>query len=81
MDGTYAVVMGDRGRLVIPADLRERHDLRPGSTLFLTETPDGIVMLTRHELRKMVREDLHGVDLVGELLAERRAAAARDDTG
>jgi bifunctional DNA-binding transcriptional regulator/antitoxin component of YhaV-PrlF toxin-antitoxin module len=27
MGGTYQMVMGDRGRLVIPAELRERADL------------------------------------------------------
>ena len=47
MSGTYPVVMGDRGRLVVPAELRERLDLRPGSPLLLVETPDGIVVATR----------------------------------
>lgn len=33
MSGTYPVVMGDRGRLVVPAELRERFDLHPGASL------------------------------------------------
>jgi AbrB family looped-hinge helix DNA binding protein len=77
--GTYQVVMGDRGRLVIPADLRERAGLAEGTMLIVLETPTGIVLLTRPQLQELVRTDLAGLDLVGELLAERRAEAAADD--
>ena len=79
MSGTYQVVMGDRGRLVIPADLRERAGLAEGTALILLETPTGLVLLTRSQLQELVRADLAGLDLVGELLAERRAEAAADD--
>jgi hypothetical protein len=34
------------------------------------------VLLTRPQLQELVRADLTGLDLVGELLAERRAEAA-----
>jgi len=71
--------MGDRGRLVIPADLRERTGLTEGTALILLETPTGLVLLTRAQLQKLVRADLAGLDLVGELLAERRAEAAAED--
>ena len=71
--------MGDRGRLVIPADLRERVGLTEGTTLIILETPAGLVLLTRPQLQELVRADLAGLDLVGELLAERRAEAAADD--
>jgi hypothetical protein len=47
--------------------------------LILLETPDGMVLLTREQLRERVRRDLSGPDLVGDLLADRRAAAAADD--
>jgi AbrB family looped-hinge helix DNA binding protein len=79
MSGTYQVVMGDRGRLVIPADLRERAGLAEGPTLIMLETPAGLVLLTRPQLQELVRTDLAGLDLVGELLAERRAEAAAED--
>lgn len=79
MSGTYQVVMGDRGRLVIPADLRERAGLTEGTALILLETPAGLVLLTRPQLQELVRADLSGLDLVGELLAERRGEAAADD--
>jgi AbrB family looped-hinge helix DNA binding protein len=79
VSGTYQVVMGDRGRLVIPADLRERAGLAEGTALILLETPTGLVLLTRPQLQGLVRADLAGLDLVGELLSERRAEAATDD--
>ena len=79
MSGTYQVVMGDRGRLVIPADLRERAGLAEGTALILLETPTGLVLLTRPQLQKLVRADLADLDLVGELLSDRRAEAAAED--
>ena len=79
MSGTHQVVMGDRGRLVIPAELRKRAGLAEGMALILLETPTGLVLLTRPQLQGLVRADLAGLDLVGELLAERRAEAAADD--
>jgi len=68
--------MGDRGRLVIPAEVRERTGLAEGTALVLLETPTGLVLLTRPQLQELVRADLAGLDLVGELLAERRAEAS-----
>jgi AbrB family looped-hinge helix DNA binding protein len=81
MSGTYPVVMGDRGRLVIPAELRERMHLAAGTPLALVETPRGFLVMTRQELKRLVREDLAGMDLVEELLTERRAAAVAEDAG
>jgi len=72
-------VMGDRGRLVIPAELRERLHLEAGSQLLLLDTPGGIVLATREQVKKLVRDRLRGQDLVGELLADRRREAAADD--
>jgi AbrB family looped-hinge helix DNA binding protein len=79
VSGTYQVTMGDRGRLVIPAELRERAGLSEGTALILLETPTGLVLLTRSQLQELVRADLAGVNLVAELLAERRAESAADD--
>ncbi len=79
MSGTHKVVVGDRGRLVVPAEVRERAGLAKGTTLVLLETPSGIILMTRAQLRDRVRDDLSGLDLVGELLAERRAVAANED--
>jgi bifunctional DNA-binding transcriptional regulator/antitoxin component of YhaV-PrlF toxin-antitoxin module len=74
------VTMGDRGRLVIPVEVRERAGLTVGTALVLLETPTGLVLLTREQLRDRVRADLAGLDLVGDLLTERRKNAADEDS-
>lgn len=79
MSGTYTVVMGDRGRLVIPAELRERAGLAEGTTLVVVESERGLALFTRPQLLEQVRRDLAGLDLVGALLAERRHEAAADE--
>lgn len=79
MSGTHNVVMGDRGRLVVPAGVRRRAGLSEGTPLVMVETPDGIVVMTRAQLRRRVDAELGGLDLVSELLGERRAASARED--
>ena len=78
MSGTFPVVMGDRGRLVVPMELRQRHGLESGSTLLLLETPDGIVMATRQQAKRLLRQQLQGTGLVTDLLGERRVAAAEE---
>lgn len=79
MSGTYQATMGDRGRLVVPAELRERAGLNEGQPLVFVETPDGLLLLTRDQLREIVRANLNGKDLVRTLLVDRRAAARVDD--
>ena len=79
MSGTYAVVMGDRGRLVVPAELRERLNLKPGTPLVLLETPQGVVLATREQVKTLVRAGLQGLDLVSELLEDRRRQALAED--
>jgi len=79
MSGTYPVVMGDRGRLVVPAELPERLQLGPGAHLLLLDTPSGVVLLTREQARTLLRDRLADLDVVAELLAERRKQAAAED--
>lgn len=45
----------------------------------LLPTESGLVLMTREQLRERVREDLGGLDLVAELLADRRKAATEED--
>lgn len=47
MNGVYQTVMGDRGRLVIPAELRQRAGLLEGTPVVLVETTGGVVLLGR----------------------------------
>ncbi len=75
MNGTYSVTMGDRGRLVIPAELRGKAGLKEGTPVVLIDTPGGVVLVSREQLTSLVRADLAGIDLVGELLADRRRQA------
>ena len=65
--------------MVVPADLRARAGIDEGTVLVLLETPGGLVLLTREQLRQRVRAELAGTDLVTGLLADRRAAAAAED--
>lgn len=79
MVGTYSVVVGDRGRLVIPAEVRAEAGIDEGTVLVLLPTETGLVLLTREQLRTRVRADLAGLDLVDELLGDRRREAALED--
>jgi antitoxin PrlF len=80
MDAT--VVMGRQGRVVIPAQVRAALGLRPGDRLHLhlaghqlvIERPEDAVA----ELRQIGSTVPASRSLVDELLAERRAAAARE---
>ena len=80
MSGTYALVVGDRGRIVVPAAVRERAGLAEGTPLVLLESRDGLVLLTREQLRARIRAELSGLDLVAELLADRRSLAQQEDS-
>ena len=75
----HTVVMGDRGRIVVPAQVRESRHLTEGTPLILLSTSGGLVLMTREQLLGRVRGELEGLDLVGELLAERRRASEVED--
>ena len=74
-------MVGDRGRIVVPADVRARAGLTTGTPLVMLETPAGLVLLTRDQLRARVRDELSGLDLVGDLIEERRRGAREEDHG
>jgi AbrB family looped-hinge helix DNA binding protein len=66
--------MGDRGRLVIPAAVREELGLRPGTRLSL-RVEDGVLILmtpeaAERELLEMFKDV--PISLAGELLEDRR---------
>lgn len=78
MDAT--VVLGQQGRIVIPADVRAALGLEPGDQLHL-QVDDRRLVLERPadaagRLRALGRAVPSGRSLVDELLAERRAEAA-----
>ena len=80
MDAT--LVLGQQGRLVIPAEVRAALGLAPGDQLHLhvtgfrltLERPQDAV----NELRALAKDVLKSRSLVDELLAERRLAAAAE---
>ncbi len=81
------VVVGDRGRIVLPADLRAKLGLERGSRLLLRSEADGsLSLLPYRAVADSGRGMLSGLapeseSMVDELLAERRREAeveARD---
>ena len=71
--------VGDRGRVVLPAGLRQRRNWPEGTTLIAVETERGVILTRRDELESLVRDQLAGVDVVSELLEERRVIARHED--
>ena len=81
---THASVrVGPQGRLVIPAEIRRRLGLGTGDTLLLRVQEESLVLETREAVLARVKaafDDVpRDVSLVDELLAERRAEAAREE--
>lgn len=78
MDAT--LVVGQQGRLVIPAEIRTSLGLTPGDELHVRIDGRRLVLERPADaaegLRASGRELAAGRSLVDELLAERRAAAA-----
>jgi AbrB family looped-hinge helix DNA binding protein len=80
MDAT--LVLGQQGRLVIPAEVRAALGLAPGDRLHLQVTGARMVLERPqdavNELRGLASSVPEIRSLVDELLAERRAAAAAE---
>lgn len=74
------MTVGDRGRLVIPSELRRRKNWPEGTVLIAVETERGLILTERDELERLVRAQLDGTDVVGALLEERRKASAVEDS-
>jgi AbrB family looped-hinge helix DNA binding protein len=74
--------LGERGRLVVPADVRRHLKLETGDLLVIEEQEDGFVVRTAadvaHGFRGYLREIESGRDLAAELIAERREEARRE---
>ena len=78
MSDTLAVQVGEKGRVVVPAALRARHQWSVGSSLVAIDTDLGVLLADRDAVEKLVRARIAGHDLVGELIADRRREAAAD---
>jgi len=79
------VVVGDRGRLVLPSKVRAELDLKPGTHMLLSTEADGSLRLRPYRaVAEQARGMLSGLaetgdSLVDELLLERRREAADED--
>jgi AbrB family looped-hinge helix DNA binding protein len=83
---TGQVVVGDRGRLVLPAPIRAELGLTTGSRLLVSTEPDGTMRLRPYRAVADAGRGLLGGlgpgSMVDELLDERRdAAAGEGDAG
>lgn len=74
MRGTFTVTVGNKGRVVLPTAIRARRNWAEGTTLIAIESPTGVVLTSRDEAERIIRDQLEGADVVRELLDERRAA-------
>jgi AbrB family looped-hinge helix DNA binding protein len=79
---TFPVQLQDRGRLVLPAEIRKRLSLREGDELVITMEPDTSLRLTSvrqvlREIRGLYKARAGNRSLSDELIAERRAEVRR----
>ena len=80
----YTVTVADRGRLVLPAEVRERLKIKEGDRLTFRIEPDGTLMIQTAEvyansLVGMFKHLAPGRNLVDELIADRRREAAMEE--
>jgi bifunctional DNA-binding transcriptional regulator/antitoxin component of YhaV-PrlF toxin-antitoxin module len=76
---SHSVALGDRGRFVIPIEVRDRHGWDTGSSLIAVDTDAGLLVMSTDEALTWLQSRLEGRDLVAELLAERRAEVEREN--
>ena len=79
------VVVGDRGRLVLPAAIRAELGLVAGSRLLLSTDPDGSIRLRPYravaDAGRGLLADLGSGSMVDQLVDERRTAAEAEAAG
>jgi AbrB family looped-hinge helix DNA binding protein len=76
------IQIGAQGRLVIPAALRKALNLKPGDRLVARQDGEALVLERREAIEKRLQDRFRHisgeVSLVDELIAERRAEAAKE---
>lgn len=83
MSDTSSVVVGPKGRVVIPAAIRHELGLGEGSELVALVENGAVLLLPRAEVKRRLRGMFAGIgtSLSAELIAERRREAAVEDRG
>ncbi|MCL2652976.1 MAG: AbrB/MazE/SpoVT family DNA-binding domain-containing protein [Propionibacteriaceae bacterium] len=74
------LTMGDRGRVVIPLEMREAANLQTGDKLIALRDERGITLTTPRDLLEKAWTNFaeYPTSLADELVADRRAEAKRD---
>jgi AbrB family looped-hinge helix DNA binding protein len=81
----FTVHVGDRGRFVLPADVRRRLELNTGDRLVIDVDDDEDTFVVRkatdvaHGFRGYLGASAPDRDLAAELIAERREEAEREE--
>jgi AbrB family looped-hinge helix DNA binding protein len=74
---SFPLTVGDKGRLVIPAEIRAAHGWSTGTAVIAVDAPGGVLLLTVEEALEHVRS-LSKVS-VDDFLAGRRAERVVED--
>jgi len=78
-----SVLVGPKGRVVIPVEIRRQLGIREGSQLVALVEGDGVLLLPREAVKQRLRGMFAGVrtSMAKELIRDRRAAAANESRG
>ena len=84
MSSAVTTKISEGGRVVIPAEIRQKLGLKPGDTVLMKLDADGVLRIESHMARiRKIQEELKkygkpGVLMSDELIAERREEARRE---
>jgi AbrB family looped-hinge helix DNA binding protein len=83
MSDTDAVVVGPKGRVVIPAPIRRQLGIQEGSQLMALVDDGGVLLIPRSEVKRRLRGMFLDVNssLAEELIADRQREAQREEGG
>lgn len=75
--------VSEGGRVVIPAELREKYGINVGDAVMWQDTEQGLVLVSRRAAIRRIQARvapyrIPGQSVVDELIAERRAEAERE---
>lgn len=78
----FQIRLGDRGRLVLPAELRRAMGIEPGDEVVARFDGEAVRLISRHQLARNARGSMARLapdrDLLSELLAERHDEASAE---
>ena len=77
------MLVGPKGRVVIPVEIRRQLGIREGSQLVALVEGDGVLLLPREAVKQRLRGMFAGVrtSMAEELIRDRRTAAAKESAG